>query len=77
MIISILYTIQMMGHSERASFGDSSATYGVNTLKILPRGIIQGNGVPPLIRAEISTFLFLILKEKCMVDHFARQLPRY
>ena len=64
MIISMLYTIQMMEPSVRVSFGDSNETYGGSEWQLPPHGIIQGNSASPLILATISTVLFLSLNEK-------------
>ena len=64
MIISMLHTIQMMEHSVRTSFGDSTETYGGTTWRLPPHDIIQDNGVSPLIWAAIRTILFLAVKEK-------------
>ena len=63
-IISMLHTIQMMEHSIRTFFGDSTTTYGGKEWILKPHGSVQGNGASPMIWAAISTVLFLALTEK-------------
>ena len=64
MIISMLIIIQMMAHSIRTSFGDSTANYGGKEWRLKPHGSVQGNGSFPMIWAATSTVLFLALNEK-------------
>ena len=53
-----------MEHIIRASFGDSTATYGGKEWSLKPYGSVQGNGLSPMIWVAISTVLFLALNEK-------------
>lgn len=47
MIIIILHTIQMMEHSIRTSFEDSTETYGGKNWRLKLHGSIQDNGASP------------------------------
>jgi hypothetical protein len=48
-------SIQRMRHTVRASFGDSTRTYGgtngKNSWKLPPQGVLQGNGSGPAVWA--------------------------
>ena len=70
----MLITIKMIEHSIRTSFGDSTVTYGGKEWRLKPHGNAQGNGASPMIRAAISTVLFLALNEKTMEEFFEHQL---
>jgi len=64
MIMRMLNTIQLITHNICTSFGDSTATYGGTNWWLPPHRTIQGNGAFPIIWAEISTILFLAVRER-------------
>jgi hypothetical protein len=61
-------SIQQMTHQVRTAFGDSALTYGgkldTDKWKLLPQGVLQGNGCGPTLWSILSSCIFQILQQQ-------------